>query len=313
MNYNNSSSSRSGSTRGCRTWFRRLFKKRSSTPGCWSCVRRLFKRRRPVTIEEDWGVVEPLDGTWEIKSASSKHINDNLMTTCHPHPHVQQTTTLTDTKINTIEKNCLTRGKVLGEGHFGAVYRGQLALSRGNIVEVAVKEPVDDPQLIVQTSEEAEMMQELEGEAGVPRLYGVTTDSPPSLVMELCPGERLQDCLERGEVRQCLVALVQVCDIVRRLHARGITHRDIHDMNVLVDVSDDGDVHTFLLDFGLAKRYTDSEQQESDVYAIVAIAMDVIPNTKHFSSLRMKLDNTSKLSKVTALLHQALEDGKLSV
>ena len=47
---------------------------------------------------------------------------------------------------------------------------------------------------------------EVEDEAGVPRLYGVTTDSPPSLVMELCPGEPLEHCLRRGELRSCLLA-----------------------------------------------------------------------------------------------------------
>ena len=52
---------------------------------------------------------------------------------------------------------------------------------------------------------------EVEGETGVPRPYRVLTDSPPSLVMELCPGEPLEKCLRRGELRFCLLALVQVC------------------------------------------------------------------------------------------------------
>ena len=192
------------------------------------------------------------------------------------------------------------------------MYRGRLALSRDEIVRVAVKDPFDDPELIEKTSEEAAVLQELEGEAGVPRLYGVTTDSPPALVMELCPGEPLEDCLGRGEVSACLLALVEVCGVVRRLHARGITHGDIHERNVLVDASDDGNVRAFLLDFGLARRGTDRHQQESDVIDFVATALEVIPDTEDLYDLRWSLNMTSDLDEVMALLHQALDDGDLS-
>ena len=219
----------------------------------------------------------------------------------------------TNATMKTIKKKHLKMGKVLGEGQYGVVHRGRLALSRDRIVKVAIKKPLDDPELIAKTSEEAKLLQEVEGEAGVPRLYGETTDSPPSLVMELCPGEPLEDCLRRGEVRSCLLALVQVCGIVRRLHARGVTHGDIHERNVLVDASNEGDVRAFLLDFGLAKRDTDRLQQESDVIDIVATALEVIPDVEHLSDLRWRLNMTSDLDKVTALLHQALEDGDLSV
>lgn len=191
------------------------------------------------------------------------------------------------------------------------VYRGRLALSRDEIVRVAVKEPVDDPELIAKTSEEAAVLQELEGETGVPQLYGVTTDSPPCLVMELCPGEPLEDCLRRGKVRACLLALLQVCSVVQRLHARGVTHGDIHERNVLVDVSGEDDVHAFLLDFGLAARDTDHRQQESDVMDVVATALEVIPDTDHFSDLRWSLNRASDLGRVVALLHEVLDDEEL--
>lgn len=100
--------------------------------------------------------------------------------------------------------------------------------------------------------------------------------------MELCPGEPLEDCLKRGKVRSCLLALLQVCGVVQRLHAKGVTHGDIHERNVLVDVSGEEDVRAFLLDFGLAARDTDYLQQESDLLDIVATAMEVIPDTDHF-------------------------------
>ncbi|XP_050705246.1 uncharacterized protein LOC126990601 [Eriocheir sinensis] len=138
--------------------------------------------------------------------------------------------------LSVIKKKQLKMGTVLGVGKYGT--------------------PENDPELLAKTSEEAGVLEELEGEAAVPRLYGLTADSPPCMVMELCLGERLEDCLGRGRVRACLLALVEVCGVVRRLHARGIAHGDIHEGNVLVDASGEG-VRAFLLDFGLAARGAD--------------------------------------------------------
>lgn len=60
--------------------------------------------------------------------------------------------------ITVIKKKYVKKGKVLGEGKYGVVYRGRLALSRSKIVHVAVKKPVNDPELIAKTSEEAAVL-----------------------------------------------------------------------------------------------------------------------------------------------------------
>lgn len=215
--------------------------------------------------------------------------------------------------IPVIKRRRVKKGKVLGEGQYGTVYKGRLALSRNEIVRVAVKEPVDIPELIAKISEEAAVLKELEGERGVPRLYGMTNDCPPCLVMELCPGKPLQHCLRRGHVRRCLLALLQVCDIVQRLHARGITHGDIHEWNVLVNKSGDKDVRAFLVDFGLAVRDANYHHQESDLTDIVATALEVIPDTEHFSDRRWHLNLATDLDEVTALLQEVLQDDGLTV
>ena len=75
----------------------------------------------------------------------------------------------------------------------------------------------------------------------------------------------------------------------------------------------EGDVRAFLLDFGLAKRDTDRNQQESDVIDIVATALEVISDSEHLSRFRWKLNKSSILNKVTNLLHQALENGDLNI
>ena len=123
----------------------------------------------------------------------------------------------------------------------------------------------------------------------MPQLYGVTDTTPPALVMGLVQGAVLQKLCECGEVQMCLRALLKVCRVVRRLHACGITHGDIHAGNVMVDVSEEGEVEATLLDFGLAERYTDAAQQKVDVNMVVTSALHVIPERRELSDVRWNL------------------------
>lgn len=84
------------------------------------------------------------------------------------------------------------------------------------------------------------MLHELVGEAGVPQLYGLTDASPPALVMSLCRGALLQDVCAAGETVIAVRALLSLCGVLRRLHARGVTHGDVHAGNVMVDVTEAG-------------------------------------------------------------------------
>lgn len=150
------------------------------------------------------------------------------------------------------------------------------------------------------------MLHELEGERGVPRLYGVTDASPPALVMGLCEGALLQDVCAGGETVMALRALVSLCGVVRRLHARGITHGDVHAGNVMVDVTEAGQVEATLLDFGLAERHTDGARQMDDVNEVVSSALHALPGHRELSAVRWALQGAADLDEVEGLLHKAL-------
>lgn len=150
------------------------------------------------------------------------------------------------------------------------------------------------------------MLHELAGEGGVPRLYGVTDASPPALVMGLCEGALLQDVCAGGETAMALRALLSLCGVVRRLHARGVTHGDIHAGNVMVDVTEAGQVEATLLDFGLAERYTDAARQMDDVNEVVSSALEALPGRRELSAVRWDLQGAEDFDAVEGLLHEAL-------
>lgn len=200
----------------------------------------------------------------------------------------------------------LKKGRLLGSGRYADVYKGKLALSRHHIVRVAVKEPLNEAEKLAWTAYEAWVLHELEGVEGVPKLYGVTDATPPAIVMGLCGGVLLQTLWESGEVEICLLALVKLCSTVRRLHARGVTHGDIHKANVMVDVSEQGEVEATLLDFGLAERCTDAARQMDDVEEIVTTALQVLSWSRELSDVRCSLHGAPDLDTVEILLAEAL-------
>ena len=51
-----------------------------------------------------------------------------------------------------IRRKSLKMGKLLGSGYFGDVYRAKLALSRSDILRVAVKVPVNDQERLEWTA-----------------------------------------------------------------------------------------------------------------------------------------------------------------
>ncbi len=80
---------------------------------------------------------------------------------------------------------------------------------------------------------------------------GLTDDGLPYLVMEFIEGQRIDRyCDERGlNLRERVGLLLQVCHAVAFIHSRGVLHRDLTPLNILV--TPEGVPK--LVDFGIAK------------------------------------------------------------
>jgi serine/threonine-protein kinase len=137
----------------------------------------------------------------------------------------------------------------LGVGGMGVVYRG-MDKSVGR--EVAIKTLTD-------ATEELRQRFLLEARSGVLNHPNIVTvydfgeqDGNPYIVMELVPGDSLENLLKAG--RQ--FSLIEKLEIVRQLclglgyaHQKGVIHRDIKPANIMVQP--DGNIK--IVDFGVAR------------------------------------------------------------
>ncbi|MGA3225121.1 MAG: serine/threonine-protein kinase [Acidobacteriaceae bacterium] len=96
----------------------------------------------------------------------------------------------------------------------------------------------------------------------IAQLYDADTlsDGTPYFVMEYVEGKALADyCREqKSSIEQMLRLFRVVCEAVSYAHSQAIIHRDLKPSNILV--KDDGSVK--LLDFGIAKRIADLQQEQ---------------------------------------------------
>jgi serine/threonine protein kinase len=154
--------------------------------------------------------------------------------------------------------------EVLGRGGFGIVMRAyDETLQR----VVAIK--VLSPPLAVTSPARQRFLREARSAAAVRhenvvQVYAVEELPLPYLVMELIPGETLQQRLDRIgplEVAEVLRIGRQIAEGLAAAHATGLIHRDIKPANVLVERRPHAPVK--LTDFGLARAADDASITQS--------------------------------------------------
>ncbi|MDX2106125.1 MAG: protein kinase [Candidatus Melainabacteria bacterium] len=92
--------------------------------------------------------------------------------------------------------------------------------------------------------------------------FALTPDGTPYLVMEYIDGITLAAQLEqtnRLEPEDAVPIFIQLAQALIYAHQRGITHRDLKPSNVMLTRDEKDHMQVKLLDFGLAKKQTDSQ------------------------------------------------------
>eukprot|EP01065_Artemidia_motanka_P032772 TRINITY_DN39754_c0_g1_i1.p1 TRINITY_DN39754_c0_g1~~TRINITY_DN39754_c0_g1_i1.p1 ORF type:complete len:1084 (+),score=340.47 TRINITY_DN39754_c0_g1_i1:131-3382(+) len=104
---------------------------------------------------------------------------------------------------------------------------------------------------------EVAMLRECQGHPGVVRFIGIVTDHPSGyyLVYEYAPGKCLQELVLQNAMPldAQLMCVEQLVGTMCHVHARGIMHRDLKSLNVIVENGDDPTkLQARLIDFGSA-------------------------------------------------------------
>ncbi len=152
---------------------------------------------------------------------------------------------------------------LLGKGGMGEVYRARDGkLGREVAIKILPVEMSRDADRLARFDREARSLATLQ-HPNVASAYGLEeTPEARFLVMELVEGEGLDERMARGPIPLAEVRTIaaQIASGLEAAHEKGIVHRDLKPANIRV--SPDGTVK--VLDFGLAKAWSD-EDQEGDL------------------------------------------------
>src|ERR1700719_442586 len=143
----------------------------------------------------------------------------------------------------------------IGAGGMGEVYQAHdTKLGRDVAIKVLPEAFAHDPERLSRFQREAKMLASL-NHPNIATIHGLEQSNGTSyLVMELVPGEALQQRIVREgalAVDEALAIAKQIAEALEAAHEKGIIHRDLKPANV--KVTPEGKVK--VLDFGLAKAF----------------------------------------------------------
>ncbi|MFN0006348.1 MAG: protein kinase domain-containing protein [Planctomycetota bacterium] len=150
----------------------------------------------------------------------------------------------------------------LGAGAMGEVWRARdTKLDREVAIKVLPEHFADDLERLERFEREAKALAAL-NHPNVAQIYGVDQIGDTCfLVLELVPGESLEERLKRGPlpVEEAIDVGRQIAEGLEAAHEAGVIHRDLKPANVRL--TPDGQVK--VLDFGLAKPMRESAATET--------------------------------------------------
>jgi serine/threonine protein kinase/Tol biopolymer transport system component len=176
----------------------------------------------------------------------------------------------------------------IGAGGMGEVYQAHdTKLGRDVAIKVLPEAFAHDPDRLSRFQREAKMLASL-NHPNIATIHGLEQSGGTSyLVMELVPGETLQERVKREgavPIEEALSIAKQIAEALEAAHEKGIVHRDLKPANV--KVTPEGKVK--VLDFGLAKAFAgdtaSSNPAESPTLSAAATMQGTILGTAAYMS-----------------------------
>jgi serine/threonine-protein kinase len=160
--------------------------------------------------------------------------------------------------INQVLNNRFKVESKIGEGGFGAVYRGtQLATSRKVALKLLHPEMTKDENLVARFRREGMVLCNLRDAHTITTYdFDQTPDGTLYIAMELLEGKSLHQLFHEEaplEWKRMFKILTEMCSSLAEAHAQGIVHRDLKPENIYLETRSGNPEFVKILDFGIAK------------------------------------------------------------
>lgn len=197
----------------------------------------------------------------------------------------------------------------LGEGGFGAVYRGiQEPVGRAVAVKVILPSEAQDQSLRGRFFREARVVARLSSPATVTlHDYGEDGDGTLFMVFEFIEGQLLSSLIKqerRLEQGRAIGFAIQILGALSEAHAHGLVHRDLKPENIMVTTGPIGDEKIKVLDFGIAKVL--GQEGQDDVRTREGIVLGTPSYMSPEQSQDKQLDGRSDLYALGIILYEML-------
>jgi eukaryotic-like serine/threonine-protein kinase len=160
--------------------------------------------------------------------------------------------------INQVLNNRFKVESKIGEGGFGAVYRGvQLATGRKVALKLLHPEMTKDENLVARFRREGMVLCNLRDAHTITTYdFDQTPDGTLYIAMELLEGKSLHQIFHEQaplEWKRVFKIVTEMCSSLAEAHAQGIVHRDLKPENVYLESRPGNPEFVKILDFGIAK------------------------------------------------------------
>ena len=188
----------------------------------------------------------------------------------------------------------------LGSGGMGVVYRAEdTALGRTVALKFLPPQIVRDPKQVQRFREEARTASAL-NHPNICTIYEVAEEQGEMFIaMEFVEGRPLSESIRDGRMSTSSVVRYarQIAGALEHAHARGVIHRDLKPLNIVVTPEGDAKI----LDFGLAKRTDPNDVTRKTLQAVTATTVGLAGTIPYMSPEQLEGGDVSARSDIWAL------------
>jgi serine/threonine protein kinase/tetratricopeptide (TPR) repeat protein len=188
----------------------------------------------------------------------------------------------------------------LGSGGMGVVYRAEdTTLGRTVALKFLPPQIVHDPKQMQRFRDEARTASAL-NHPNICTIYEVAEEQGEMFIaMEFVEGRPLSESIRDGRMSTSSVVRYarQIAGALEHAHARGVIHRDLKPLNIVI--TPDGDAK--ILDFGLAKRTDPNDVTRKSLQAATATTVGLAGTMPYMSPEQLEGGDASARSDIWAL------------